>query len=86
MKIIVDADKLKKAIYDKRNLVVSKSGLRKYPSKKMFVEFLKKYKDVNATVDIWSERDFSKSEETIHVELKYKVPNIPHIKRLEKLL
>lgn len=32
--------------YDERNLTISQSGLNKYPSKKMFVEFLKQYEDI----------------------------------------
>jgi hypothetical protein len=32
--------------YDKRNLTICKCGKHKYPSKKMFVEFLKQYKDI----------------------------------------
>jgi phage terminase large subunit len=77
VKLNYNKEYLKEARYDKRNLVFSLSGLRKYPSKKMFIEFLKKYKDVKGIADIWSERDHTHDTETIHVELKYKVPNLP---------
>lgn len=77
MKINFSKQHLKGAKYDKRNLVFSQSGLRKYPSKKMFIEFLKKYKDVKGTATIWSERDHVASTETIIVQLTYKVPNRP---------
>ena len=59
--------------YDDRNLTVSKSGKYFYPSKKMFIEFLKQFSDVKADVDIWSVQDVCGDIE-IHLELKYKVP------------
>ena len=61
--------------YDKRNLVFSKSGKYKYPSKRMFIEFLKEYEDVDGEADIWSEEDIPTGEVKIHIELKYKVKN-----------
>lgn len=64
---------LKEAIYDERNLVYSESGRNKYPSKKMFVEFLKQYKDIPANVEIWSMGDLINGTTTINVKLEYKV-------------
>lgn len=80
MKILVDKNKLT-GKYDERNLTISQSGLHKYPSKKMFVEFLKQYKDIKATADIWGTEDITNSTVTINVEVKYKVPNLPKSKR-----
>ena len=62
--------------YDERNLTISKSGKYKYPSKKMFVEFLKQYKDIDAIVDIWSVDDIPTGKVKIHIELEYKVKNL----------
>ena len=67
--------------YNERNLVNSQSGKHWYPSKKMFVEFLKQYKDVRGTADIWGTENWGDGTVTIHVELKYKVPNMPRGKK-----
>lgn len=61
--------------YDRRNLEFSLTGKHKYPSKKMFVEFLKKFPDIKATASIWSLRNYADSTVTINVEVKYKAPN-----------
>jgi len=65
--------------YDSRNLVRCRCGKHWYPSKKMFVEFLKNYEDVVADVQIWSVEDWSTGECTIHLELKYKVGDVPSV-------
>ncbi len=57
--------------YDRRNLSVSKTGLHKYPSKKMFLKLLEKFKDIDCTADIWSSEDRHTGEVTINVEVKY---------------
>jgi len=62
--------------YDNRNLVLSMSGKYHYPSKKMFIEFLKQFKDVSGLADIWSESDLNNGTTTIHVEIKYKVKKL----------
>lgn len=59
--------------YDKRNLTICKCGKHNYPSKKMFIEFLKNYKDVEGNAEVWSTQDFSAGEVTINVQLTYKV-------------
>lgn len=61
--------------YDERNLTISKSGKHKYPSKKMFVEFLKKYPDIEAHVDIWS-IESTNGKVSIKLELEYEVKSI----------
>lgn len=61
------------SFYDKRNLVRCRCGRHYYPSKKMFVEFLKQYEDVDAEVDIWSVEHWDTGEVEIHVDLKYKI-------------
>lgn len=76
MKIIYDKEKIKESRYDKRGLALSQSGLRRYPSKKMFIDFLRKYNDIKGSVDIWSEVDNISNEVTIHLELKYKIPDM----------
>ena len=58
--------------YDNRNLTVCKCGKHHYPSKKMFAEFLKQFKDVKADVNIISVEDLS-GVVVIYVELKYKI-------------
>jgi len=75
MKIIVDKSKLT-GPYDARNLARCKCGKHSYPSKKMFVEFLKQFRDIPGTADIWSESDWDTGIVTIHVEVKYKVRNL----------
>ena len=62
--------------YDERNLVRCRCGKHYYPSKKMFAEFLKKYRDVEGETWIWTEENWDKGEATIHVELKYKIRNM----------
>ena len=59
--------------YNERNLVRCKCGKHYYPSKKMFVEFLKQYEDVDAEVDIWSVNHLETGEVEIHVDLKYRI-------------
>ncbi len=59
--------------YDDRGLVYSQSRGNLYPSKKMFVDFLKQFNDVKAEVDIWAIEDHTKDEVTITLELKHKV-------------
>lgn len=72
MEIDIDSAKFSGS-YTKRNLTRSHSGKYSYPSKKMFYEFLKKYKDVDGNAAIWSVEDAESGEVTIRVELKYKV-------------
>lgn len=79
MKIVCDLGSTTK--YNKRNLVNSQSGKHWYPSKKMFVEFLKQYKDVRGIASIWSVEDWSDGTVTINVELKYRVANLPRGKK-----
>ena len=59
--------------YNERNLVRCKCGKHYYPSKKMFVEFLKQYEDVDAEVDIWTNKHWDTGEVEIHVDLKYRL-------------
>jgi len=80
MKIIVDKSKLT-GPYDSRNLSGCACGKHWYPSKKMFVEFLKQFKDIPGTADIWSVNDWTSNTVTIHVEVKYKVRNLKEKKR-----
>lgn len=70
MKVIVDGLIGK---YNKRNLAKCNCGNHYYPSKKMFAEFLKQYKDVEAEVYIGSTQNFSTGEVNIYLDLKYKV-------------
>ena len=65
----------KKDQYDKRNFIKCNCGKHFYPSKKMFVEFLKQFKSTKANVDIWSIEKWDKDEVTISLELTYKVGN-----------
>lgn len=62
--------------YDERNLVRCKCGQHYYPSKKMFVEFLKQYGDVDAQVDIWTHSHLDTGEVEIHVDLKYQTADL----------
>lgn len=84
MKINYEKEKIS-GKYDKRNLSISESGTNRYPSKKMFVEFLKKFPDVKANASIWSLADYAKNEVTITVEVKYKVRNAKRIKKADKI-
>lgn len=61
--------------YDERNLTLCKCGKHRYPSKKMFIEFLNQYKDIKGDVDLWSTRDLDTGEVKIHLELSYKISN-----------
>ena len=77
MKINIDKYKLAgKKEYDDRSLVRCKCGKHWYPSKKMFLEFLKQYKDVDAEADIWSHEDVNTGKVTIYVELSYVVGDL----------
>jgi len=71
MKLIFDRGKLGRAVYNDRNLVQCRCGKHWYPSKKMFLEFLKQYKDIPATAEVWSHQDLDTGKVTIHVELSY---------------
>ena len=62
--------------YNERNLSQCNCGKHYYPSKKMFAEFLKQYKDVKAEVHISSTQNFATGEVGIHLDLKYKVKPI----------
>ena len=73
MKIECDTKKFNGKYTTRRNLTVSRSGKYHYPSKKMFYEFLKKYKDIPGEANIWSHENMDTGEVTISVELKYKV-------------
>ena len=93
MKLLVDGNKLKESMelgaYDENGLSKSKSGLYKYPSKMMFIRFLtpflnNEFKPLKGTCDIWSVDDWGKDEVTIHVEIKYRVPNLPKEQPEEK--
>jgi len=57
--------------YDERNLTKCKCGKHRYPSKLMFIEFLKQFKDVPGTADIWSIRHNENGSVEIHVDVKY---------------
>jgi len=59
--------------YDERNLVKCKCGKHYYPSKKMFVEFLKQFNDVKANVSIWTHTDLDTGKVIINVQLKYNI-------------
>lgn len=59
--------------YDERNLTICKCGKHKYPSKKMFVEFLKQFKDIPGEVEINSVQNLTNGEVKINVEVKYKI-------------
>jgi len=84
MKIIVDQSKLT-GPYDTRNLAGCRCGKHWYPSKKIFVEFLKQYPDLPGTAEIWSESDWETGITAIHVEVKYKVRNLKETKRRNAL-
>jgi hypothetical protein len=84
MKLIYNKENVKGDHYDKRGLVFSQSGLHRYPSKKMFVDFLEKYKDVKGSADIWSEQDNINNQVIIHVELKYSVPDMSRCRHTYK--
>jgi len=71
MKINIDESKLT-GRYNARKLVGCACGKHWYPSKKMFVEFLKQFRDIPGTAEIWSESDLETGITTIHVEIKYK--------------
>jgi hypothetical protein len=72
MKLIYDKSSLEGG-YDERNLSICKCGKHHYPSKKMFIEFLKKFKDVKGTADIWSEQNLDSGRVKIHVEVEYRI-------------
>ena len=57
--------------YDERNLTKCKCGKHRYPSKLMFIEFLKQFKDVPDVADIWSIRHNENGSVEIHVDIKY---------------
>jgi hypothetical protein len=57
--------------YDERNLAKCECGQHVYPSKLMFIEFLKQFKDVPGTADIWSVRHNEDGSVEIHVDVKY---------------
>lgn len=80
MKLTYDRHQIASARkYDERNLQYSQSGKHKYPSKKMFVEFLKQFKDVDAEASIWGMEDLDRGVVTINVEVVYKpVPYCKH--------
>lgn len=62
-----------KGKYDERNLTICKCGKHKYPSKKMFVEFLKQFKDIKGVADIWATQDLDNGKVKIHLELEYQI-------------
>jgi len=62
--------------YDERNLVFSLSHKHRYPSKKMFAEFLKGYKDVEGTAEIWAQHNLQTGVVIITVELSYKLKDM----------
>jgi hypothetical protein len=72
MKIIYDRSKLT-GKYNRRNLSICRCGKHRYPSKKMLVEFLKRFKDVKGTAEVWSREDWDTSEVVITVEIHYNV-------------
>lgn len=80
MKLLYDRVKIKESIesggYDERNLAVCKCGQHRLPSKLMFIRFLEQFKDVMGTADIWSEENWDTDMVTIHVEVRYKVPDL----------
>jgi len=73
MKLIFDKHKLaEKKHYDERYLDECICGCgRRFPSKRMFIEFLKHYKDVDGEANIWSKKDLNTGKETIYVELSF---------------
>lgn len=74
MKLNYDKYKLaEEGEYNDRNLVRCRCGKHWYPSKKMFIEFLKQFKDVKATADIWTHSDIPSGKVTIHCEISYVV-------------
>jgi hypothetical protein len=77
MKLIYDRNYIKTSkklnAYDERNLAKCKCGKHRYPSKLMFIEFLKQFKDVPGTADIWSIRHNEDGSVEIHVDVKYYV-------------
>jgi hypothetical protein len=77
MKLIYDKATLKTSkelgAYDERNLTKCSCGKHRYPSKLMFIEFLKQFKDVPGTADIWSVRHNEDGTVEIHVDIKYKI-------------
>jgi len=77
MQLNYDENKIKESIgfdvYDERNLTICKCGKHRYPSKLMFIRFLEQFKDVDATVDVWSMEHWDTGEVEIHIDLKYKI-------------
>lgn len=69
-KISIEESKAKGA-YDERNLAKCKCGKHRYPSKLMFIEFLKQFKDVSGTADIWSVTHHEDGSVEINVQVKY---------------
>ena len=62
--------------YDENNLAFCGCSKHRYPSKRMFAEFLKGIKaDGDPRAEIWSKRSLDTGETTIYVELTYKAEN-----------
>lgn len=62
--------------YDERGLVACRCSCgRKFPSKKMFADFLKRYDDIDAEAVIVSieNRDVDSETVTIYVEVTYSI-------------
>jgi hypothetical protein len=81
MKFSIDKGKIKEGIksgaYDERGLSICKCGKHRYPSKKMIYDWLKtNYSDVIGTADIWSVEHGDTDTVTIHLEIKYKTPDL----------
>lgn len=87
MKLKYDETKTQESIeanaYDERNLARSKSGKYKYPSKLMFIRFLEQFDDVDGTADIWSISHCEDGTVEIHVDVKYKVPELEEALKVE---
>jgi hypothetical protein len=64
-----------KGAYDERNLAKCNCGKHRYPSKLMFIELLKQFKDVPGTADIWSISHNEDNTVEIHVDVKYSIVN-----------
>jgi hypothetical protein len=81
MKLTYDRTHIKeskaKGAYDERNLSKCKCGKHVYPSKLMFIEFLKQFKDVPGTADIWSVTHHENGSVEIHVDIKYFISDVP---------
>ena len=64
-------------VYDERNLDTCVCGCgRKFLTKKMFLEFLKQYEDIDGEASILLEYDYGKMVQKIHVIVETKLESM----------